>query len=277
MQVGYLGPKGTFSEEAASKCFPGTEFERIDYPTFLDILEAVDAQRIRFGVVPIENSIEGTINVVLDGLQHYPHLFIQREFVLTVEEHLLVLPSVQLDEIHEIWSHPQPLAQCRQFIRSLNVTTKNFDSTASAAVELVKSGRRDVGVIGPSWAGERLQLSRLAENIHDYPDNHTRFFVVGYGPDEAAVLNSQVDGRPRKSLLLIIPTQEHVGILVNILNVFAALEMNLTWIESRPTKRRLGEYQFFMELETSPVDIKLQKSLQILQTYGHTVRVLGSY
>jgi prephenate dehydratase len=269
MKIGYLGPSGTFSEEASFRYFTDPSTERIAYPTFLDIFDAIQEEEIDQGIVPIENSIEGTISVVLDCLQFYNDIFICGESVVTIVQHLLALHNVDQGDLKEIWSHPQPLAQCRNFIRKLHVKTKSFDSTVAAAIELVKSNRTDVGVIGTSWAAKKLNLNMLASNIQDYEENHTRFFVLRKGEVLPENLN--------KTVLLVTPNEEHPGVLVNILNVFAALELNLTWLESRPTKKRLGEYQFFMKIEDGVASDRMQKAIQILSMYDHNVRVLGSY
>ncbi|UOF92439.1 prephenate dehydratase [Fodinisporobacter ferrooxydans] len=269
MKIGYLGPQGTFSEEASFRYFSDATIKRIPFPTFLDIFEAVQEGEIDQGIVPIENSIEGTVSVVLDGLQIYSDVFIQGEMILDIEQHLLVLENVELETLKEIWSHPQPLAQCRNFIRNLNVKTRSFDSTVAAAHELIRSQNKSVGVIGTSWAAEKLRLHMLASNIHDFPENHTRFVIVRKG--------EYVSEDAKKTMLLITPSEEHPGVLVNILNVFSALELNLTWLESRPTKKRLGEYQFFMKIEEGLPSERMQKAVRILALYGHSVRVLGSY
>lgn len=269
MKIGYLGPKGTFSEEASIRYFTENDVEGIPYSTFLDIFEAIQEGEIEQGIVPIENSIEGTVNVVLDGLQLNSDLFINGEIILDIEQHLLVLDGTELEDLKEIWSHPQPLAQCRNFIRNLQVRTKSYDSTASAALDLLKTQNKSVGVIGTSWAAKKLDLKILASNIHDFPENHTRFFVIKKGRVES---NDQ-----QKTVLLITPSEEHPGVLVNILNVFSSLNLNLTWLESRPTKKRLGEYQFFMNIDTGLNNERIEKAVSILQIYGHHVRVLGSY
>jgi prephenate dehydratase len=269
MRVGFLGPSGTFSEEASFRYFRNHDIERIAFSTFLDIFEAIQEEEIDQCIVPIENSIEGSVSVILDGLQSYPDLYINGEIIINIEQHLLGLPGVQMEDLIEIWSHAQPLAQCRNFIRSLHAKTKSFDSTVAAAMELLKTNRRNVGVIGTKWAAEKLDLQILASSIQDYAENHTRFFVMRKG--------KIVPENPVKTILLVTPNEEHPGVLVNILNVFAALDLNLTWLESRPTKKRLGEYQFFMKIEDGITSERMQKAIQILQIYGHNIRVLGSY
>jgi prephenate dehydratase len=269
VQVGYLGPKGTFSEEAAIRYYSNQEIERIPFMNFWDILEAIQTKKINQGILPIENSIEGSVNSVLDGLQHYSDLFINGEMVLNVEQNLLVHNGTQLKDLKQIWSHPQPLAQCRQFIQSLSVETRTFGSTAQAAEELFQTKDPTVGVLGPAWTAKRLGLTLLKANIQDFEENHTRFITIGRGLD--------VTDTAKTTFLLVTPEKEQPGVLVNILNVFASLNLNLTWIESRPTKKRLGDYQFFIKISEGLKNAHMEKAINVLQLYGHTVHVLGSF
>jgi prephenate dehydratase len=269
MKVGYLGPQGTFSEEAAIRHYAGQKVERIPFMSFWDILEAIQNGDIHRGILPIENSIEGSVTSVLDGLQHYSDLFINGEMILNVEQNLLVHNGARLEDIKQIWSHPQPIAQCRQFIQALSVETRTFGSTAQAAEELLRSKDPSVGVLGPSWTAERLGLTLLEANIQDVEENHTRFITIGKG--------LEVNDSAQTTFLLITPEEEHPGVLVNILNVFASLNLNLTWIESRPTKKRLGDYQFFIKISDGLNQPNMEKAIKILELYGHTINVLGSF
>ena len=269
MKVGYLGPRGTFSEEAAIRHYAGQEIERIPFMNFWDILQAIQNKEINEGILPIENSIEGSVNSVLDGLQHYSDLFINGEMVLNVEQNLLVHNGTKLSDIKQIWSHPQPIAQCRQFIQSLSAETRTFGSTAQAAEELLRSKDPSVGVLGPSWTADRLGLTLLEASIQDFEENHTRFITIGRG--------LEVSDEAKTTFLLITPAEEHPGVLVNILNVFSSLNLNLTWIESRPTKKRLGDYQFFIKISEGLTHADMEKAIRVLKLYGHSVHVLGSF
>ncbi|MFC4769654.1 prephenate dehydratase [Effusibacillus consociatus] len=269
VKVGYLGPRGTFSEEASLRYFAGKDVEWKMYPSIVDVLDAVQEQEIDCGVVPIENSIEGSVNTTMDGLAQDPDLFIEAELVLPIEQNLLVNEGTVLSDIKEIWSHPQALAQCRNFIRSLGVRVKTWDSTATAALELAECKRQDIGAIGNAWAAKNFGLHILQSNLQDMSENHTRFVVVRRG--ETAL------SRADKSMLLITLNEERAGALVHVLNIFAALELNLTRIESRPTRKKLGTYQFFIDVEAGVQEEDLQKAVSIIGTFGHQVRVLGSY
>lgn len=269
MRVGYLGPKGTFSEEAATRYYRGQAADLVAFTTLYDVLDEVQEGRIDTAVVPIENTIEGPINMTLDSLSESADLFVQGEIVLSVAQNLLALPGTTLADIREIWSIAPAIAQCRRFIRTQKATVVHFDSTAAAAATLKESGRRDVGAIASEWAAAQIGLEILASGIQETVENHTRFVVVTRG-------QNWLD-HTSKTMLLIAPNEEHVGLLASIVYIFAALNLNLTWIESRPTRQRLGTYQFYLDAEASLDDESMQKAISILATLGHSVRILGNY
>jgi prephenate dehydratase len=269
MKVAYLGPEGTFSEEAAIRFFQGQAVEWVVCPAIPDVLEAILNEDVLFGIVPIENSIDGSVNVALDGLLRHGELFVCGELVLPIEQMLLGLPGTRIDQVTEVWSIPPALAQCHNFIRQRGLPTRHFTSTAAAAKEIVTSGRSDVGAVASAWAAKKFGLSILASNIQDAATNHTRFLTLRKGeivPDTAD-----------KTMLLVLPSTEHAGVLASILNVFAAFGLNLSWIASRPVKTQLGVYQFAFDVEAGLHDERMQKSLSILRTFDHQVRVLGSF
>lgn len=268
--VGYLGPKGTFTEEASRKHFSDQQVEWQTYTSIFEVLKAVEEGEIDYGVVPIENSIEGSVNMTVDGLVQCSNLFVEAEIVLPITQNLLTIDSaVALEDIREIWSHPQALAQCSNFIQGLGAKVKAWDSTASAAKELATTKRRDVAAIGTSLASTALGLHMLQPNLQDYSENHTRFVVLRRGPVEVPNAN--------KTMLHIVMDEDHAGALVHVLNLFAAVNLNLSRIESRPTRKKLGTYQFFIDVEEGVADENVQKVIQIIETVGHQVRVLGSY
>lgn len=270
MKVGYLGPRGTFTEEASLRYFADKEsVEWKLYPSILDVLDAVQEHEIDYGVVPIENSIEGSVTMTLDGLSQDPDLFVDAEIVLPIEQNLLVNEQAVLPEIKEIWSHPQAIAQCRSFIRALNANVKTWDSTATAAAELAKSKRRDVAAIGTAWAAKNFGLQVLKSNLQDSTENRTRFVVVGRQFAPAAEAD--------KTMLLVTLNEDRAGALVHVLNVFAAVGLNLSRIESRPTRKRLGTYQFFIDVDRGFNSDDVQAAVSVIGTLGHQVRVLGSY
>jgi prephenate dehydratase len=269
VKVGYLGPQGTFSEEAAIHYFREETAERIPYNAIADLLEEVAQGAVDRAIVPIENTIEGSIHLTIDALTDCADLFVEGELILPVAQHLLALPGTRLTDIREVWSIAPAIAQCRRFLRRLDVTTREFPSTAAAAEAITASGRHDVAAVASALAAQRFGLTILEEGIQDVRANHTRFVVIrrGHVSPPAA----------RKTMLLIIPCEEHTGVLANILHVFASLGLNLTWIVSRPTRERLGMYQFYLDVEAGLHDDRVRKALSILNILGHSVRVLGSY
>ncbi|WP_062106983.1 prephenate dehydratase [Bacillus niameyensis] len=269
MNVAYLGPKGTFSEEAAIRYFNEDNIEPIMFSTIFDVLEAVDEGKVDKGIVPIENAIEGTITMTTDGLLQH-QLWIDGEVVLPVKLHLLTNHGAKLEEIQEVWSIPPALAQCRIFTKKLGAVTKQHSSTAGAAEALRNSGRLDAGAVASEWAAKTFGLDICAGDIHDNDCNSTRFVIVTKKPNQEFH-----DGD--KSMLLITPTEDRPGLLAIILNVFSSLGINLTWIESRPTKKKMGTYRFFIETAKGTSRANLEKAITILETYGYDIRLLGSY
>ncbi len=269
LKIAYLGPRGTFSEEAATRYFSRENVNLVPFTTLLDVLEEVQIGGMDKGVVPIENTIEGSINMMVDALADSPDLFAEAEIVLPVAQHLLGNDGSRLEDIREIWSIAPALAQCRKLIRQLHATVRHFDSTASAAQALKESGRTDAGAVASAWAAGQVGLCVVAQNIQDNMENHTRFLVVskdGRTPEKA-----------EKTMLQIIPCAEHTGVLANIVHVFAALDLNLTWIESRPTKTRLGTYHFYLDVAAGLQEDGMQRAISILEIMGHQVRTLGSF
>lgn len=269
MLIGYLGPKGTFSEEAATRYFAGTGASLIAYPTVPEVMEDVCKGVLDQGILPLENTIEGSINLTLDSLADAQNVFVHGELILSVSLQLLGIPFAKLDDIEEVWSISPAIAQCYKFIRGLGASMQLTDSTASAAKLVKEAADVHRAAVASSWAAKEFGLQILASNIQDVALNHTRFVVFS----QKDTFRSDAD----KTMLLITPSQEHAGMLANILQVFATLELNLAWIESRPTKARLGTYQFYMEVQVGIHDERMGKALAILDILGHQVRVLGSF
>lgn len=269
MKWAFLGPRGTFTEEAALHLIGSKAVEVEPYRSIPDVLEAVALRKADKGVVPLENSIEGSVHSTLDSLLSQTELFVQEELVLAVVQNLIANPDSALSDIQEVWSHPQALAQCTMYLRDLGVQQMTFDSTARAVAAVQDSGRKDVAAIGAAVAADLFNLKILQREIQDAHQNHTRFVVVGF-PGTGPIVAD-------KTMLVITPCKEHAGVLASLLQVFAALHVNLSWIESRPTRTRLGTYQFFLDVEAGMQTNEMQTAVQVIQTYGHSIRVLGSY
>lgn len=274
-KIAFLGPLGTFSEEAARKAFvnePTADF--IPYTSIQDVLEATQNGEADVSVVPVENSVEGTVNVTLDWLAHEGDLVVIGEQIVPVSQNLIGLPDAQLTDIHHVSSHPQALAQCRGYLRSLKeVLTHSTDSTAGAIEQVANQGNPSYAAIGTAFAAHRYGLKIIASNIQDFADNTTRFFVVTQANKYALT----IEDHPYKTSLLITLSKDHTGALVYILNVFSAVGINLTRIESRPTRKSLGSYWFFVDIEGHKLEEKVRRAIQAIGTFGHEVRILGSY
>lgn len=271
MRVAYLGPQGSFSEEAVFRFFTTVNVKWYMCETLLEVLEAVGESKADKGFVPIENSIEGTINITADGLLAN-NLFIEAEVIFPVSLHLLVAEGTLLNDIREVWSISPALAQCKEYIRKSKVKSRQFDSTSSAAQAVRHEGRRDIAAIASENAARIFDLHIAKRGIQDNKENHTRFVVVSNDNDDSK--QNQVSN---KTMMVITPYEEHSGVLSSILNVFTALSINLTWIESRPTKKKLGTYRFFIEAENGSNDTQINKAITIFKAFGHEVNVLGSY
>jgi prephenate dehydratase len=269
MRVAYLGPPGTFSEEAASRCDLARDAERCPYPTFADAYEASLRGEVDAAILPIENSLEGSVGATLDLLVLRPGLLIRRELMLPVEQHLMAAPGTTLEHITRVLSHPQPLGQCAQFLRSrLNgVPLEPTHSTADAARQAAE--RPNCAAIGARAAAARYGLAILAESIQDADENITRFVLVA-GRDEAPT------GRDRTSIAFTLD-RDRPGGLYEVLSEFATRRINLSKIESRPTKRAMGHYVFYVDFEGHRADPEGGEALAGVRRRVHTLYLLGSY
>jgi prephenate dehydratase len=268
-RVAYFGPAGTFTEEAAMRYAPKSEL--VPCPTIAAVAVAVAAGEAQKGVVPIENSMEGSVTDTLDLLIHQSNLFIQRELVLPIVHCLLVRPDATQEDIEVIYSHPQALGQCRGFLqqRFPRTTLVAALSTAAAAEQLKKSDYKTAAAIGTERASKLYGLSVLARGIQDNPANVTRFVVLGHtdhpptGDDKTSLCFSFNDDQP--------------GLLYAALGEFARRRINLAKVESRPTKQSLGQYIFLIDLQGHREDTEIKEALQKLQAQAPMLKILGSY
>ncbi len=266
---GYLGPKATHCEEALY-LYLGTETANATaYPSIPQVLTAVSEDRVSHGIVPLENSIEGTVNLTLDLIVSDPQLNIVGEVILPIKHNLLVRSGVSKEEIKLIISHPQALAQCRKYLNSHfpGVPLREVDSTAEAA-RIVSSGKEPVAAIGNEKAAANYGLEIQEYDIQDCRENQTRFVVISKKETPAT--------KPAKTTLVISITDRPGG-LYQILKEFALANINLTKIESRPAKRNLGDYLFFIDLVGHREDPAVKKCLESIEDMAALFRVLGSY
>jgi prephenate dehydratase len=270
--IAFLGPIGTFSEQALHTEPDLARATLVPMPTFSAVLNAVEQKDVDLGFVAIENAIEGTVNVTQDTLAFDADLLIQREVVLPVHLDLMVRPGVALSDVTHVWSYPHALAQCRKFLaRELPlVEPEASNSTADAARMLAEHDDRHSAAIAPGRAAEVYGLEVVAHAIEDHDDNATRFVLVAR------------DGVPApsghdKTSIVVFQRADEPGSLLAILQEFAARGINLTRLESRPTRRGLGDYCFLIDLEGHLRDEVVTDALRSLKTKQADVKFLGSY
>lgn len=270
--IGHLGPHGTFTEQALLTEPDLAEGERHLYPSMRAVLHAVEAGEIDLGFAAIENSIEGTVNTTIDTLAFSSHLLIQREVVIPISMQLLAAEGATLETIETVVSFPHAIAQCRVWLAEhLPDATHNAANSTAEAVELVaQQGDPTVAAIGNHLAGKLYALNELESEIQDTNDNQTRFVTVARegvpkitGHDKTSIVIFQRDDRP--------------GSLLSILQEFSARQINLSKLESRPTKKGLGNYCFIMDLEGHVADEVVADALKNIMAKQADVKFLGSY
>jgi prephenate dehydratase len=266
LRVGYLGPAGSFSHEAVSTL---PDVEALAFETIADLLNAVADSSLDQGLVPIENAIEGTVSATIDGLVFDHDLVIEREVVIPIRLHLLARPGVSLAQVTSVRSYVHALAQCRGFLRSLNATAEQTTSTSQAASEVAES-KEPWAAVGSQMAGELFGLVALASDIEDHPGNATRFVLVGRH-DVAAPTGHD------RTTIVCFQDADRPGSLYGILARFAARDINLTKLESRPTKLGLGDYCFVIEFEGHVANDAVADCLADLQAHLTRIKFLGSY
>lgn len=265
-KIALLGPKGTFSEEAAHSFDPDAEIVLSE--TIEDVFETVLAGAAEYGVVPVENSLEGSVSATLDMLMK-TDVSICAEIVLDICHCLLVLPGTRIENVREVISHPHALAQCRGFIRGMRgVRTRNFPSTAEAAREVADKHLKGTAAIAPLIAAPIYGLEVLKEGIQGQGHNQTRFFVIG--------LRCLPSSRGKKTSI-VIGLKDRPGALYEVLGLFASAGVNLTKIESRPTKKTLGDYIFYIDFTGDAEDEKIRAMLDELRGMTTMLKLLGSY
>jgi prephenate dehydratase len=270
MRIAYLGPPGTFSEEAVARSGLAAGDEPLPCASFPDAWEAVLAGRADAALLPVENSIEGAIGTTLDLLVHRAGLMIRREVLLPVEQHLLAPAGTTLAQVTRVLSHPQPLGQCSRFLRERlpGARLEATHSTADAAIQ-VSRGLVGAAAIGARAAAARYGLVVLAESIQDAGENTTRFLLVA-ATDEAPT------GRDRTSIAFTLD-RDRPGGLYQVMGEFASRGLNLSKIESRPMKQALGHYVFFIDFEGHRLDAPCAAALESVRRLVHRFYLLGSY
>ena len=276
-KVGILGPKGTHSEEAALwlKKFLRRDWRWEICADIFDVLTAVKERRLDAGLVPVENSLEGSINITLDTLARSDTLTVARELVWKVRNFLMTRPTAEIQAVTKIFSHAQPLSQCRKFLQKNFPDAEIVATTSTArAAEIVAAADENFAAICTERAGKLNGLTVAAKNIQDNPNNSTRFFEIRYRPRDAAPIET-FDGD--KVLIICQIDGSRAGSLCDVLNEFAKRGVNMTRIESRPARTILGAYIFFFDLETDAGDEALREAIKAVYDRSIWLKNLGVF
>lgn len=276
MRAAYLGPPGTFSDEALAAAAP--ELEAVPFGTLRDVVLAVERGLADRGIVPFENALEGGVDPVLDALAlEAPGVALIGEHIQPVVHNLVGPPGLELDDVETVLSHPQALGQCSHWLaeRLPGAAVVPTASTADAVREVagLPDGRR--AAIGPLRAAQRYGARMLASAIEDEPGNATRFALLAPS-DEAPAAPG--DGVAAKTALVYWGAGSgSPGWLVDCLQGFASRGVNLVRIESRPLRQGMGSYMFFLDLEGSLASAPVSDAVEELRSHAEVVRVLGSF
>lgn len=269
-RIAYLGPSGTFTEQALLGEHDLTQLDLVPMPKFADILDATSTGEVDLGFVAIENAIEGTVNVTLDALAFDHQLLIQREVVLDIHLTLMAAKGTSLADVTTVASHPVASAQCRKYLNKElpDVPVRPANATAEAAkLAVTESG---LAAIGPARAAEKYDLDILASDIADQAGNQTRFVLVAPGGVPAPTGHD-------KTTVVLTQREDKPGSLVAILQQFAARGINLSHLASRPVKTGLGSYCFIVDFDGHIADEMIADCLKGIRARYADVKFLGSY
>ena len=270
MRVAFQGVHGAYSEMAVRKLM-GEKARTIPMETFNEVFRAVERRKAERGLIPIENSLAGSIHQNYDLLLSH-RLHIIGEIHLRIEHVLMCHPSSSIARIREVRSHPQALAQCSRFFeRHRRLKPVAFYDTAGAAKSIMESGTSDIGAIAGLYAARLYGLKVLQRNIENESHNYTRFLLISRAPW------TPKQGVRTKCSIAFRPVQNQPGILFRILGVFSLRDIDLLKIESRPDPRSPFEYLFYLDLAGSPTEPKVAKALEHLKEVVTHFRLLGAY
>lgn len=275
MKIAFLGPEASFTQLTATQLFPNEEL--IPKVNILDCFLAVQNNEVDKAVVPLENSIEGTVSMTLDYLYQTPEIKIEAEAVMPIAHHLMIHPIQENEiEIEKIYSHPQALAQSFHFLNKkyTDVPKQDFASTAAAAKRVSENPERKIAAVANKFAANLYGLKVIDENIHDVEENHTRFIVISKTENS---YQNEMQSIGKKTAMLITLPEDHAGGLHQVLSVFAWRNMNLSKIESRTLKTKLGNYFFFVTVVGDWNNVLYINSIDELRAIGADVKFLGNY
>lgn len=269
-RVAFLGPAGSYSEEAA--LLYDRQAKLLPFASFAAVAQAVESGMADLGIVPIENSIEGTVSSTVDLLIHESHLQIRAEIVLPIESYLMAKPGTAVEAIEVVYSHPQALGQCRRFLERCFPQAQTIASLSTTrAVEEALASDRPAAAIAPNRAAEIYGADILASHIQDVAENATRFVVLADHDQEWPT------GDDKTSIGFALAGEDEPGTLVDVLSEFAQRKISMTKIESRPSKESLGKYIFLVDLEGHREDPLVAESLAQARAKATMYKLFGSY
>ncbi len=271
MKIATLGPKGTFSEQAALEYLKNTKKKGgiVFCSNINEIFNSVNKNKADFGVVPLENLIDGSVGETLDLLYH-SDAFIKEEIIVGIHHCIAGREDSGIKDIKTVVSHPKALAQCLGYIRKNNLSTRECLSTADAMRIVAERNQGDLAAIGTESAAKEYGLKILQRNIEDRNNNVTRFIVLSKRK------NKKGKGKQYKTSIVLHPTKDRPGLLHDLLKPFAERKINLTKIESRPTKLRLGDYVFYIDFDGHADDRKVRDAFKNIGKLAK-IKILGSY
>ncbi|MGR3853904.1 prephenate dehydratase [Chryseobacterium indologenes] len=275
MKIAFLGPHASFTQLATAQLFPDDEI--IPQASILDCFNAVENGEVVKAVVPLENSIEGTVSMTLDYLYKTPSIKIEAEAVMPIAHHLMIHPENSVETIERIYSHPQALAQSFHFLDThyKEIPKQDFSSTAAAAKFVSENPETPIAAVANQFAANLYGLKIVNRNIQDFEQNHTRFIIIS--KEQNKYQNDQLEILGEKSGMLITLPEDHPGGLHQVLSVFAWRKMNLSKIESRTLKTGLGNYFFFINVEGPWKEVLHENALKELESINANVDFLGNY
>jgi len=270
-KISYLGPEGTFSEEALLK-FAGSlkDIVPLPMPTITEVIKSIDKGEADEGLVPIENSLEGSVNITQDILTFESESKIVREITIPIKHNLIAKKGVKISQIKKVVSHPHATAQCRMFLNTNlpGVEVIAANSTAEAIRKLTECDP-DTAAIGTKTAAKLYDLEIIADDIEDSKANKTRFVFIGnFIPPKSGV---------DKTSIVCFLKKDKPGSLFNILKEFADRNINLTKIESRPARKDIGDYVFMIDMEGHIHDKGIFDAIESLRKNVYMIKILGSY
>jgi len=266
VKVAFQGERGAYSESAVYTFF-GNDAEVKPCRDLTEVFESVDKQDVPVGVVPVENSLEGSVNQAYDlFLTH--NLKVSGEVIIRISHCLIANSSTSLEAVRTVYSHPQALAQCRSFLERLGSDLIPTYDTAGSVKMLREKGLKDAAAVASEKAAEIYGMKILVKEIEDIPTNYTRFFVISKN-------DSPSTGKDKTSI--IFAAAHTPGSLYHALGEFAKRNINLTKIESRPTKQKAWEYNFYLDFEGHRTEENCTAALKALEKSGAFLKILGSY